>query len=734
MGNFMKTGTQRMIRNLVIDDRVAQQGGPMATDESAPDVVLQVRDLEVNFASEAGTVHAVRGVSFDLRKGETLGIVGESGSGKSVTSMTIMGLLDPNASVKGSIKYCGEELLGKSDKEMSQIRGKNLAMVFQDPLSALTPVFSIGDQIKEALVTHNPKMTEQEIHDRSVELMNLVGIPDAEERLKSYPHQFSGGMRQRVVIAMAIANNPDVIIADEPTTALDVTIQAQVLEVLQKAQKETGAALIFITHDLGVIAGMADDIIVMYAGRAVEKAGVEDIFYRPVMPYTMGLLGAIPRSDKSKVERLVPIPGSPVNLADLPQGCPFAPRCPLAIDACRTAEPPLVAVPGRKNQFAACHRTGEVISQNLTFRDVYKMGKPVPSKFAGIPREDREVVLDVRHLSKTFPLTGGGFLRRKVGVVHAVDDVSLDIREGETVALVGESGSGKSTTLLEIMDLKKPESGSITLFGKNVAEKMTRAERRDLHEHIQYVFQDPMSSLDPRLPIYDILAEPLKVLHKSNAEIDERINELMRLVELNPDQVDRFPTQFSGGQRQRIAIARALAVNPRLVLLDEPVSALDVSIQAGVINLLEDLQNKLGVAYLFVAHNLSVIRHISTRVAVMYLGRIVESGETEEVFEHPQHPYTKALLSAVPIPDPRLERARHRTVLEGDLPSNTDEEKGCPFTTRCQVKKTLPPEQQEECEGIPPILEHHDLEGSQKDHRVACHFAQTDQDEPTIEE
>ncbi|MCH9274822.1 ABC transporter ATP-binding protein [Bifidobacterium amazonense] len=686
-------------------------------DKSAP--VLEVKDLRVSFASEAGTVRAVRGMNFQLHRGETLGIIGESGSGKSVTSMSIMGLLDSNAKVEGSITYHGEELLTKTDAEMSKIRGKGIAMVFQDPLSALTPVFSIGEQMAEALTIHNPKMSAEDVRKRSIELLTLVGIPNAEERLKSYPHQFSGGMRQRVVIAMAIANDPDVIIADEPTTALDVTIQAQVLDVLKKAQQETGAALIFITHDLGVIAGIADEIIIMYAGRPVEKGSVDDIFYRPVMPYTMGLLGAVPRPDKSKSSRLVPIPGSPTNLVNLPKGCPFAPRCPMAEDKCRTAEPDLLPVVGRDGQVAACYRSGEIVAKNLTFRDVYQVGEGIKSKFDGVPREDRAVVLDVKDLKKTFPLTSGGFLRRKIGVVKAVDDVTLDVREGETVALVGESGSGKSTTLLEIMDLKKPESGSITLFGQKVGEKMSRQTKRDLHSHVQYVFQDPMSSLDPRLPVYDILAEPLKVLHKSKAEINTRIDELMKLVELNPDQVDRFPTQFSGGQRQRIAIARALAVNPQLILLDEPVSALDVSIQAGVINLLEDLQNKLGVAYLFVAHNLSVIRHISSRVAVMYLGRIVELGPTDEIFDHPLHPYTEALLSAMPAPDPQYERTHNRIVLQGELPSPTEKIEGCPFASRCPLRLTLSEEQRRMCDTQPPKL--HQWSG--EDRQVACHFA-----------
>lgn len=688
----------------------------------ASEPVISVRDLTVSFASEAGTVHAVRGMNFDLYPGKTLGIVGESGSGKSVTSMAIMGLLDKNASVKGSITYHGEELLNKSDFEMSEIRGKGIAMVFQDPLSALTPVFSIGDQIKEALVAHNPKMTEQQIYDRSIELMNLVGIPDPEGRLKSFPHEFSGGMRQRVMIAMAIANDPDVIIADEPTTALDVTIQAQVLEVLRKAQRETGAAVIFITHDLGVIAGVADDIVVMYAGRPVEKADVDSIFDRPAMPYTMGLLGAVPRSDRERNSRLVPIPGSPMNLVNMPKGCPFAPRCPLATDICHTTEPAMEPVPGRPGQFVACHRTQEIVSKGLTFHDVYTVAEAAKSKFAGVPRDERKMVLDVKHMRKTFPLTAGGFLRRKIGEVKAVDDVTLDVREGETVALVGESGSGKSTTLMEIMAFKQPQDGEIEMFGTKLEHKMPREKRRELRSSVQYVFQDPMSSLDPRLPIYDILAEPMKVQHYSKEQIRERIGELMRLVELNPDQVDRFPTQFSGGQRQRIAIARALSVNPQLVLLDEPVSALDVSIQAGVINLLEDLQNKLGVAYLFVAHNLSVVRHISSRVAVMYLGRIVESGDTEDVFEHPLHPYTQALISAVPVPDPKAERTRQRIVLEGEVPSPTETFEGCPFMGRCPLMPKLSAEQQARCRGERPALRPYDT-SRPSGHQVACHFA-----------
>ena len=597
--------------------------------------LLSVRNLQISFASEAGTVHAVRNMNFDLYRGKTIGIVGESGSGKSVTSLAVMGLLDKNASVKGSVVYKGEELLTKSDAEMSKIRGKNIAMVFQDPLSALTPVFSIGDQLKEALVIHNPNMTEDQIRDRSIELLNLVGITKPAERLKAFPHEFSGGMRQRVMIAMAIANNPDIIIADEPTTALDVTIQAQVLDVLKKAQKETGAAMIFITHDLGVIAGVADEVIVMYAGHLVEHNSVEEIFAHPTQPYTIGLLGAVPRVDQKRTRSLTPISKPTMDMLIAEEKS------------------------GDTSDMMGLEAESETVRAML-HAETEKTIKPM---FEGIPREDRKVVLDVKGLVKTFPITGGGFLRRKVGEVRAVDGIDLEIREGETVALVGESGSGKSTTLMEIMSLKKPEAGSITVFGTELNDKLTSEQRRELRSKIQYVFQDPRSSLDPRMLVYDILAEPLHVQKKSKEEIRQRIAELMQLVELNPDQVDRFPTQFSGGQRQRIAIARALAVNPKLLLLDEPVSALDVSIQAGIINLLEDLQDKLGVAYLFVAHNMAVVRHISSRIAVMYHGRIVESGETDEVFDNPKHPYTKALISAVPIPDPVIEKNRKRIIL-----------------------------------------------------------------------
>jgi peptide/nickel transport system ATP-binding protein len=637
-----------------------EANGPKGAPTGDP--VMSVRNLRVSFNTEAGVVHAVRDVNFDLWGGRTLGIVGESGSGKSVTALSLIGLLDDNAHVSGSVKLNGEELIGKSDEEMSKIRGARISMIFQDPLSALTPMFSIGDQLAEALLIHNPDMTKDEVRKRCIELLTLVGITDPENRLDAYPHEFSGGMRQRVVIAIAIANNPDIIIADEPTTALDVTIQAQILDILKVAQKETGAAVVLITHDLGVVAGTADDVMVMYAGRAVERASIDTLFERPSQPYTMGLLGAVPKPHVAAEHRLVPIKGNPPSLAAIPAGCPFSPRCPMATDECRKTEPELLPIEAGEGHLVSCHHMGEIRDKHLTYADVYPALEPLLPKWADVPRDKRPVVLEVKDLVKTFPIQGKGLIRRNKGTMTAVDHASFTIHEGETLALVGESGSGKSTTLMQIMDLVVPEEGTITVLGKKTSELKSARDRRELRRNLQIIFQDPMSSLDPRMPIYDVLAEPLEAQGWDKAKINKRIGELMYLVGINPDYVDRFPSQFSGGQRQRIAIARALATSPKLLLLDEPIASLDVSIQAGIINLLEDLQVQLKISYLFVAHDLAVIRHISDTVAVMHLGKIVEYGDTEEVFTNPQDPYTKALLSAIPIPDPKVERTRERLV------------------------------------------------------------------------
>jgi glutathione transport system ATP-binding protein len=688
----------------------------VARAEAAGEAVLRVQDLHVTFRSEAGPVRAVRGVSYDLARGRTLGIVGESGSGKSVAALAIMGLLPETASVRGSVRLNGRELVGLDDGALSAVRGRHIGMIFQDPLSALTPVLNIGQQLAEGLEIHQD-LSRSEVRKRSIELLDLVGIPDPAARLKSYPHELSGGMRQRVMIAIAIANRPDVIIADEPTTALDVTIQAQVLDALRAAQRETGAAVVMITHDLGIVAGLADDVLVMYAGRPVEYGTADDIFYRPTMPYTMGLLAALPRPDLGKARRLVPIEGNPPSLIALPPGCPFAPRCPLVLDRCREREPPLTAH-GVGGHSAACVVADEIASRRLGYADVFPVPEPLPSAFAGVPRDARKAVLDIENLKRHFPLSGGGLLRRPIGTVRAVDGVSFDIRDGETLALVGESGCGKSTALLEIMRLEPPAEGRITILGRDVATLKSRDDRMRIRSDLQIVFQDPLASLDPRMAVYDIIAEPLTTQGWSAERINARIAELMDLVGLDRDHVDRFPEQFSGGQRQRIAIARALAVAPKLIVLDEPVSSLDVSIQAGIINLLEDLQAKLGVSYLFVAHNLSLVRHMADRVAVMYLGRIVEIGDVEQLFAEPTHPYTRALLSAAPIPDPEIERHKQRILLTGDIPSATTELAGCRFRTRCPTYKTLTAEQRARCDAEDPALERRGM----TDIASACHY------------
>ncbi|MDK4252651.1 ABC transporter ATP-binding protein [Corynebacterium propinquum] len=614
--------------------------------------ILSVTDLSVSFPSEAGTVNAVRGVNFDLLPGKTLGIVGESGSGKSVTSMAIMGLLPDYAKVAGSVEFDGVELLDKNDKQMSKIRGKDIGMIFQDPLSALTPVFDIGTQLVEAIQTHQ-KVSKRVALDQAAQLLELVGINEPKLRLKSFPHQFSGGMRQRVVIAIAIANNPKLLIADEPTTALDVTIQAQILDVIKVAQKETGAATIMITHDMGVVAETADDVMVMYAGRPVERAEVHDLFANPRMPYTVGLLGSTPRPDASSEDPLIPIEGNPPMLVNLEDKCQFAPRCPVATDECLHSEPKLLPLKSNQSQSTACIRSEHITDRKIDGQQMYPVPKLSADVLGDVPREERKIALAVKDLHKEFPLLKGALVKRRVGTVKAVNGISFEIREGECMAIVGESGCGKTTTLLEIMDLE-PENGQVLLDSAD-ANEFSAAQRREARKQLQIVFQDPMSSLNPRLTVREVIAEPLNSLG-FDGDVDDRVIELMELVGLNADHLDRFPSHFSGGQRQRIGLARALATNPKVIVLDEPVSALDVSIQAGVINLLEDLKRKLGIAYLFVAHDLSVVRHLSDRVAVMYEGAFVEEGVTDEIFDNPQHEYTRKLLSAIPIPDPEVAR------------------------------------------------------------------------------
>ena len=605
--------------------------------------LLEVADLAVTFPADGQSVTAVRGISYSIAPGEVVAMVGESGSGKSVSAMAVVGLLPDYARVRGSVRLHDTELLDLGDDAMSRFRGKTVGMVFQDPMSALTPVYTVGDQIAEAIEIHQPHLGKKTAGRRAVELLELVGISQPERRARAFPHELSGGERQRVVIAIAIANDPDLLICDEPTTALDVTVQAQILEVLKTARDITGAGVLIITHDLGVVAEFADRALVMYAGRVVESAEVHDLYRDRQMPYTVGLLGSVPRLDAAQGTRLVPIPGAPPSLAGLDPGCPFAPRCPLAIDECRTEEPELLSV-GADHR-AACIRTEQVNGRSAA--DIYGVSTEAPKAESG----EGPVVVAVRDLVKTYRLSKGVVFRRTVGEVRAVDGVSFELRQGRTLGIVGESGSGKSTTLHEILELAAPQSGSIEVLGDDVSS-LSAARRRSLRRDIQVVFQDPVASLDPRLPVFDLLAEPLQANGFSKADINARVAELLDVVGLRRADATRYPAEFSGGQKQRIGIARALALQPKILALDEPVSALDVSIQAGIINLLLDLQERFDLSYLFVSHDLSVVKHLAHDVVVMYAGAIVEQGDSRQVFSNPQHEYTRRLLSAVPQPDP----------------------------------------------------------------------------------
>ncbi|MGA5465867.1 dipeptide ABC transporter ATP-binding protein [Mycobacterium sp. NPDC050041] len=609
--------------------------------------LLEVTDLHVSFPTEQASVHAVRGLTYRVEPGEVLAVVGESGSGKSAAAMAVVGLLPEYAEVTGSVRLHGEELLDRDDRAMSAVRGARIGTVFQDPMSALTPVYTVGDQIAEALRIHQRDLGRAAARRRAVELLELVGIHQPDRRARSFPHELSGGERQRVVIAIAIANDPDLLICDEPTTALDVTVQAQILDVLRTARDVTGAGVIIITHDLGVVAEFANRALVMYAGRAVEVADVRTLYADRRMPYTAGLLGSVPRLDAGQGTRLVPIPGAPPALDALPPGCPFTPRCPLAIDDCSAAEPDLLPVaPGHT---AACIRTEDVAGRSAA--DLYGVSIQ-PVRVADAEPEDA-VALRVRNLTRTYSLTKGVVLRRKVGEVRAVDGISFDLPAGRTLGIVGESGSGKSTTLHEILELAGPQGGSIEVLGHDVAAA-DKATRRSLRRELQVVFQDPVASLDPRLPVYEVLAEPLSANGFGKADIEDRVADLLTTVGMHRSDAARFPAEFSGGQKQRVGIARALALQPKILALDEPVSALDVSIQAGIINLLLDLQDRFGLSYLFVSHDLSVVKHLAHRVAVMHRGAIVEQGDADAVLGEPQHEYTRALLAAVPRPPAEL--------------------------------------------------------------------------------
>ncbi|PXY24718.1 peptide ABC transporter ATP-binding protein [Prauserella muralis] len=669
-------------------------------DEAGP--LLDVRGLRTEFVTGAGTVRAVNDVSLTVRRGQVLGVVGESGSGKSVTARSILRMVpEPGRITGGEVQFEGRDLLALSEPDMRALRGSEIAMVFQDPQSALNPVLTVGYQIAEALIVHGAG--KRTARSRALDLLRQVGIPDAERRIDDYPHQFSGGMRQRVVIAIALAGSPSLLIADEPTTALDVTIQAQILRLLGRLRDELGIAVLMITHDMGVVAETCDDVVVMYGGRVVEQGPVEVVFARQEHPYTADLLKAMPRLDTGAQVRLPAIPGMPPDPAALPPGCAFHPRCRLAEDQCRTAVPGLTPQ-GGKGQSAACWVTGR--------------GVPIPPLDA-VPGEagaragtGGAPLLQVRDLRVDVGSGRRGLFGRPEPV-YAVDGVSLSVAGGETLGLVGESGCGKSTLARTIVGINRPAAGEVTVGG---AAAGTPGGARALRSAVQYVFQDPYASLNPRRTIRQSLDEALEMRGVPRPERAAEASALLRRVGLNDTHLDRYPHAFSGGQRQRIGIARALAVEPKVLICDEPVSALDVSIQAQIINLLESLRDELGLGYLFIAHDLSVVRHLSDRVAVMYLGKIVETGPVDTVYTTPQHPYTTALLSSSPAPETTA-RERDRIVLTGDLPSPKDPPSGCRFRTRCPIGPLAHPERRVCVEREPVLTE------TPAGQLAACHFA-----------
>lgn len=670
--------------------------------------VLAVRDLRVSFPTEQGPLHAVDGISLAVRENEVLGVVGESGSGKSVTALAMIGLFARTASVSGEVLFRGNDLLRMSDAELTRLRGSRIAIVLQEALTALNPVYTIGHQLAEAITAHDHTRDGRLVRERVIELLELVGIGDAARRADSYPHELSGGMTQRVVLAMALANDPDVLIADEPTAALDVTIQAHVLDVLRRVHVRTRSSIVLITHDLGVVAGIADRVAVVYAGRVVEAAPVDVLFASPAHPYARGLLASVPRVDDAGRDSLPRgLPGSPPSLASPPRGCAFHPRCDRARvpDPCALIAPELAAVAAPQH-IAACHFAGdEAVVQR-------EADLPAARAVRGPETHSSAPILNVESLVKHFARPRLQ-IARKATPIHAVCGVSFTLAAGETLGLVGESGCGKSTAARVILNLVPATAGSVRFRGEDVLGA-SGARMRRMRAHMQVVFQDPHSSLNPRRTVGASIAMPLRVHRRYANDSRARVEELLLLVGLQREDSERYPHEFSGGQLQRICIARALILEPELVVLDEPVSALDVSVRAGIIRLMADIQDRLRTAFLFIAHDLAMVRTIADRVAVMYLGKIVESGTREDIFGGAAHPYTQALLAAIPVPDPPVERVRRRILLSGELPSAVAPPSGCRFRTRCWKSRGV-------CVDEEPAL----VDRGQG-HPVACHFAGTD--------
>ena len=624
--------------------------------------VLAVENLRTHFFTRDGVAKAVDGVSFNIAQGEVLGLVGESGSGKTVTGFSLLGLVDPPGRiVAGSIRLDGEELVGAPEEKLRALRGRKIAMIFQDPMMTLNPVLRIDTQMIEAITAHE-KVSWRAAHARAVDALRAVGIASAQERLSAYPHQFSGGMRQRVAIAIALLHRPRLLIADEPTTALDVTIQSQILAEVQSLCAESGTALIWITHDLAVVAGLADRIAVMYAGRIVEEGPVDALFARPLHPYTRGLIGSVPSRDR-RGALLVQIPGMPPSLAHLPPGCAFAPRCAARRCRLRHGAGHGGAWPGR-----GCALLASASRERGAGMSVPKL------ELTGV---SKNFVKPLGVAERAANLFGAGMHEI---VVRAVDGVDLSVEEGEVVGLVGESGCGKSTLGRMIAGIIPPSEGEVKYGGRTLDDLVAASGRKALLE-IQMIFQDPMASLNPRMRVRDIVGEA-PVVHGivSQAERDRYVDAMLARVGLDPGYKSRYPHQFSGGQRARIGIARALAVKPEFLVCDESVASLDVSIKAQVLNLFMQLRRDLGLTCLFISHDLGVVEHISDRIVIMYLGRVVEIAPTEALFRAPNHPYTQALLANVP----RLEARKQRfTPVKGEIPSPFDPPSGCHFHPRC---------------------------------------------------
>ena len=667
--------------------------------------LLDIQDLHTDIEIRSGVVHALSGVDLYVNPGETLGIVGESGSGKTMTALSLMGLLPQGGRVSsGSIFLDGQDLTKMPLHAKRKLRGTKVGMIFQDPLTSLNPTMKIGLQVCEPLRVHK-KMSKKDALERAVEILKRVGMPRPEIVINNYPHQLSGGMRQRVMIAMALVCEPRILIADEPTTALDVTTQMQILDLIDELRDEYQMGVILITHDLGVVAGHTDRVAVMYAGRIVETAPTKTLFTEPKHRYTSSLMAALPERALAAGTKLFSIPGAPPSLTNLPVGCRFAARCLWATNECRAGYPDLSG--DDTHTFSCFHPVQEGDESPAALQaklDTQKNGDEAGAQQA--PLVSSKVLLDVKEASREYESAGSGFFKRDKGVVSAVDRVSITVKKGETYGLVGESGCGKSTMGRLIAGLERPSGGAIELDGRDLATLKGR-DAVTIHRDVQMMFQDSYAAMDPRMRIDQILAEPMSIQKTGNArQIAERIMEIIEQVGLTEEILDRYPHEFSGGQLQRIGFARSLTLAPDLIVADEPVSALDVSVQAQVLNLMKDLQAELGLSYLFISHDLAVVQYMADRIGVMYLGRIVEEGPAKEVVENPKHPYTKALIDSIPVPDPEFSHDDRAIKLTGEPPSAVNPPEGCRFRPRC-------PFAGEECK-IQPAL-------TDERHRVACH-------------